>query len=533
MRYALSTLLRVGTAALLLASCGGDGGSPPPPQSSNPPSESGPPNFANAGFQAYIQASNTKPGDLSSFPPTRGIGLFASSLALSGDTLAVGAPGERSCATGIDGDQADIGCQNAGAVYVFARVGSVWTPQAYIKASNTSPNLRAGFGITVALEGDMLAVGAPGESSCATGINGDQSNTGCGSSGAVYVFIRSGSVWSQQAYVKSSNSEASDQFGSSLSLAGQTLVVGAPFEKSCAMGINGDQTNNSCAEAGAVYVFASMGGTWRQQAYVKASNTGAGDRFGSRVILNNDTLAVGAPLEGSCATGVGGDQANNGCSGAGAVYTFSRIGDTWSQQSYVKASNTGAGDGFGSVVTLLNDTMAVGAPAEASCATDVDGDQANNACLEAGAVYVFVRTDGNWRQQAYVKAPRMASSQFGFSAALGNSTLAIGEPGESNCGTGINNPAPNSPPCIRAGAVHVFAPTQGSWAKQAYVKATNTRVTQPRFNPTDEFGFSVALDGRTLAVGADREASCATGVNGDQSNSLCFGAGAAYVYLAP
>src|SRR6185369_603680 len=89
-------------------------------------------------------------------------------------------------------------------------------------------------------------------------------------------------------------------------------------------------------------------------AYLKASNTGASDLFGSSVALSADgsTLAVGAYQEASAATGIGGNQTDNSAGSAGAVYVFTRSGTTWSQQAYLKASNTGAGDFFGSSVAL-------------------------------------------------------------------------------------------------------------------------------------------------------------------------------------
>src|SRR5690606_15975665 len=118
-------------------------------------------------------------------------------------------------------------------------------------------------------------------------------------------------------------------------------------EDSAATGLDGDQSDNSELFAGAVYVFTRAGTTWSQQAppKVKASNTER-DSFGYSVALSGDgsVLAVGAPGEGSAATGVNGDQADNSAGGAGAVYVFTRAGATWSQHAYVKAFNTGTGD---------------------------------------------------------------------------------------------------------------------------------------------------------------------------------------------
>ena len=178
-----------------------------------------------------------------------------------------------------------------------------------------------------------------------------------------------------------------------LSSDGNTLAVGANGEDSNATGINGDQPNNSASEAGAVYVFTRSGSTWSQQAYVKASNTKAGDAFGRRVALSGDgnTLAVGAEDEKSNATGLNGDQSDNTASSAGAVYVFTRSGNTWSQQAYVKASNTTTNDLLGTSVALSGNgnTLAVGAQGEDSNATGINGDPTDNSANSAGAVYVY------------------------------------------------------------------------------------------------------------------------------------------------
>jgi hypothetical protein len=140
-----------------------------------------------------------------------------------------------------------------------------------------------------------------------------------------------------------------------------------------------------------VYVFTRDGaGGWSQQAYVKASNTEAGDAFGRSVALSGDTLAVGALGEASAATGVDGDEADNNASGSGTVYAFTRDGaGVWSQQAYVKASNTEAFDFFGKSVSLFGDTLAVGAYGEDSAAIGVNGDDRDNTASGSGAVYLL------------------------------------------------------------------------------------------------------------------------------------------------
>jgi hypothetical protein len=340
--------------------------------------------------QAYVKASNTDTND-----------QFGYQIALSGDgnILAVGASQESSNATGIDGNQADNSAQHAGAAYVFVREQGAWSQQAYIKASNTDVGDRFGTSIALSGDGNMLAVGAGDEGSNATGIDGDQADNSAGGVGAVYVFVREQGAWSQQAYVKPSNSNESDHFGNSLALSGDgsTLAVGAIGEDSNATGIDGDQLNNFADEAGAVYVFVQGQGAWSQQAYIKASNTGAMDQFGLQVALSGggNMLAVGVAGEDSNATGIGGNQADNSMLETGAAYVFVRdqLG-SWSQQAYVKASNTEWNDYFGGTsfggIELSADgaTLAVAAVSEDSNATGIGGNQ-GNFTNSAGAVYLY------------------------------------------------------------------------------------------------------------------------------------------------
>jgi hypothetical protein len=463
--------------------------------------------------QAYLKASNA----------TVEHG-FGRSVALDGDTLVVGAIGDASCATGINGNQANTSnqCPSAGAAYVFTRTGGVWSQQAYLKASNTDGFDQ--FGWSVALAGDTLVVGAIGERSNATGVNGDQTNNSSNDIGAAYVFTRTGEVWSQEAYVKASNPHFSDRFGWSVALSGDTLVVGAPFEDSNAIGVNGNQTANSMIESGAAYVFTRVGGVWSQEAYLKASNPDAADHFGWSIALSGDTLVAGTVGEDSIATGVNGDQANNSVLNSGAAYVFTRTGGLWSQQAYLKASNPDAGDEFGWSVALAGDTLVVGAMNESSCATGINGNQANNSCVIAGAAYVFTRTGGVWSQEAYVKASNTDNrDRFGRSLALANDMLVVGADGERSNSTGVNgNQSFNT--TVASGAAYVFTRIGGGWSQQAYVKASNT-------DANDLFGFSVALSGGTLVVGANGEASNATGVNGDQANNSAVNSGAAYVFV--
>lgn len=434
-------------------------------------------------------------------------------------------------------------CNSAGctASNEVTTLGGVLQAIGYFKASNTDARDRFGSAFALALnrDGRTLAVGAPNEASAATGVNGDQSDNSTANSGAVYVFARVGDTWTQQAYIKASNTEAGDTFGAAVALSGDgnTLAVGAPAEDSAATGINGGQTEDcnaappvNCAEnAGAVYVYVRAGNVWTQQVYLKASNTDAFDHFGATLALSRsgNTLAVGAWQEDSVATGANGNQADNSAINSGAVYVFIRNLGAWTQDAYLKPSNTEAGDEFGAALALSGDgsTLAVGAPYEDSAATGVGGNQADNSARTAGAVYVFFRF-GNWGQQAYVKASNTdANDRFGTAVALSNDgdTLVVGAPTEASAAVGVGgNEANNS--ALGSGAAYVYTRSSGAWAQQAYVKASNT-------GSEDRFGAALALsgDGDTLAVGANGEDSGATGIDGDQTDSVFF-SGATYVF---
>jgi len=307
------------------------------------------------------------------------------------------------------------GCVDSAPVVV---IGTLDSAIGYFKASNTGFGDSFGSALSISADGNTLAVAAPNEGSSATTVNGDQ-NDESGGTGAVYIFTRNAGNWHQQAYLKASNSEAGDAFGHSLSLSadGNTAAVGTIREDSAATGVNGIEGDNLAPNSGAVYVFVRIGEVWQQQAYLKASNTDEFDRFGQDISLSADgnTLAVGADGEGSAATGVNGDQNDNSLSSAGAVYVFVRSSGLWQQQAYLKANNTENdpsgnfsqnSDGFGFSLSLSSDgkTLAVGASGEDSAATGINGDQNNNAAGNSGAVYVFVRNDGLWQQQAYLKA---------------------------------------------------------------------------------------------------------------------------------
>ena len=138
-----------------------------------------------------------------------------------------------------------------------------------------------------------------------------------------HVFVRSSGTWTQQAYLKASNTDPGDEFSGQVAIDGDTVVVGAMKEDSNATGVNGTQGNNGTSNSGAGYVFVRTSGTWSQQAYLKASNAGKSDQFGASVAIDGDTVVVGAQGEDSNATGVNGTESDDsGFGDSGAAYVF-------------------------------------------------------------------------------------------------------------------------------------------------------------------------------------------------------------------
>jgi len=331
--------------------------------------------------QAYVKASDTGVPD-----DHHAEDRFGWSVAVSGDTLAAGAPFESSDAGGIDGAQGNNFSSLSGAVYVFTRVGAAWSQQSFIKASTNGAGDQ--FGYTVAVDGDTLAVAAPFEDSGATGVGGSQTDKSALNSGAVYVFTRNSGVWAQQAYVKASDTHASDQFGLSLAIDADTLAVGAPYQDSAA----GDDPDDAYTtyDSGAVYVFIRATGTWSEQARIKATAVHAGDHFGWSTALAGDTLLVGAPLEDSSATGLVGDPTDTRARDSGAAYLFTRGNGAWTQDAYLKPSNTFTFAWFGYGVGLSGANIAVSSPQEGSTASTLDHYDATADALDGpGAVYLF------------------------------------------------------------------------------------------------------------------------------------------------
>ena len=349
------------------------------------------------------------------------------------------------------------GGSNSGAVHVFIRTSEGWLQEAYVKASNAQATDTFGASIALSADGSTMVVGATGEDGSGTGVNADQSKDGCYyfkdsndlsdyaieaeckeaskyqvrgvlNNGAAYIFKRTDSTWTQEAYLKPAAAFINTGFGSSVDISGDgtLVVVGATGDASNSTTINGDTTQSMAfANTGAAYVFVKSGANWQQEAFIKPSTlirhagielinngngTGSiefkdGGQFGNAVSLSKDgsTLAVGSFRESSNAKGINGDQGDTSADRAGAVFVFIRNNTVWTQQSYVKASNTDRDDRFGLNVDLSEDgkTMAVGAHRESgrgyssaasSAASSLPAgmlDQNDNSAEASGAVYVY------------------------------------------------------------------------------------------------------------------------------------------------
>jgi hypothetical protein len=348
---------------------------------------------------------------------------FGFSVALAGDTALVGASNDDTA-----------GGANAGSAYVFVRSGTAWSQQAKLTAADGAAYDYLGF--FVALAGDTALVGAMGDDSAA---------------GAAYVFVRNGTAWSQQAKLTASDGAPNDYFGYSVAIAGETALVGAYFDVTA-----------TGANTGSAYVFVRSGTAWSQQAKLTAADGAIADNFGKSVALAGDTALVGAP----------GDDTAGGAD-AGSAYVFVRSGTAWSQQAKLTAADGAASDQLGGSVALTSDTALVGAER---------ADTAGGA--NAGSAYVFVRSGTAWSQQAKLTAADgAASDRFGNSVALAGDTALVGAYQDDTAGG------------ADAGSAYVFVRNGTAWSQQAKLTAADGA-------PGDLFGQSVALSGDTALVGA-------------------------------
>ncbi len=309
--------------------------------------------------QAKLTASDGGAGDVLGY-----------SVAISGDIVVVGANGH-----GV-----------SGAAYVFVRSAGLWSEQAKLTSASAGPG--DAFGAQVAISGDTIVVGADLD-----GHAGDWS-------GSAYVFVRSGSSWSEQAKLTADDAAAFDFFGASLAVHGQTAVIGSRGD---------DDLGNF---AGAAYVFVRDGAAWSQEAKLTADDGAAFDRFGRSVAVEGDRVLVGMP---------GDDDAGPL---SGSAYLFERTGSSWTQAAKLVAGAGAAFDFFGWSVAISGDRAVVSAP---------DDDEAEP---ESGAVYVFDRCGAAWPERARLTAADGAlADELGIAVAVSADLVVAGVPFDDDAGT--------------------------------------------------------------------------------------------------
>jgi hypothetical protein len=391
----------------------------------------------------------TFPVDWSSI--TEQSALKASDAAASnnfGESVAIAKNGN----TAISGARLNTNpTHQAGAAYIYTLSGSSWSQQAKLVASDKNFNQQFGTAVSLSEDGNIAIVGAPYSD------NLPQTS----SSGAAYVYTRSGSTWSQQAKLSASDGADSYFFGCSVSITddGNTAIVGARLDGG---------TNY-----GAAYIFTRSGSTWSQQTKLTASDAATDDEFGWSVSISGsdgNTAIVSSPKE------------DTGATSAGSAYIFTRSGSTWSQQAKIQASNRGSNDLFGYGINGVSisgdgDTVIVGAVNEDTNGTD------------AGAAYVFTRSGTTWSQQAMIKASDAASSdKFG-------SAVSISEDGDTSV-VGASNES-------GTGAAYIFTRSGTSWTQVNKIQASNAQSG-------DEFGSAISISNKSVIVGAYQEDTTAT-----------------------
>ncbi|WP_282416490.1 hypothetical protein [Polyangium sp. 15x6] len=382
----------------------------------------------------------------------------------------------------VEAGEITLHVDDEGAAYPVEIDPLIGVQQAKLVASDHKPNdFFSYFGSSVALFGDTAIVGADADDAYGK------------DSGSAYVFVRSGATWTQQAKLVASDGATEHRFGASVTLSGDTAIVGAPsasaayvFVRSGAtwtqqaklvgaslvggfgnsVALSGDTAlvgawadDTQAPSAGSAYVFVRSGATWTQQAKLLASDGTAVDYFGLSVALSGDTALVGAPHDD--------DQGTD----SGSAYVFVRSGATWTQQAKVLASDGAGADYFGYSVALSGDTALVGAYNDADKGTS------------SGSVYAFERSGATWTQQTKLLASDGAEGDyFGHSVALSGDTALVGAYGDDDKGSG-------------AGAAYVFVRSGATWTQQTKLLASDGASY-------DNFGTSVALSGSTALVGA-------------------------------
>lgn len=393
----------------------------------------------------------------------------------------------------------------------------------YFKAPNSNRDLALGRALAVSSDGNTMAVGAPMDDSAAPGINTTPVNEPSGGLrdfGAVHVYVKQDGDWVYDAYIKPSVIGDREHFGWSVALSGDgtVLAVGMPGENS---GDPLDPSNSQMQNIGTTILFKKDGnGNWSQTDYIKpvyASYDGM--RIGENVALSKNGEFFAFSLSDN--------EGGAGRSGAVWIYKQDANGD-WLSDGYLKHPNPTVLDYFGRSLDFSADgqVIAVGS-ADQSCATTINGDASNTGCDDQGSVSMFYRDTGSWVAGDYIKAPNgAADDEFGATLSLSDdgTVLAVGAPYEKGSLAGIN-PDMSDKNGYNVGAIYLFKSTNQSWALTDFIKPAS---------PVNGRYFAGSVDltgnGETMLVGAIRDNSVATGINGNLFDESSVASGGAYIY---
>ena len=376
-----------------------------------------------------------------------------------------------------------------------------------------SLSARDNFGKVLAITDDFLVVGLPDEDSLSNGIYdvgdfngtpGFELNENSQDSGAVIIFKKDEmNNWQFHRFIKSSNTEAGDRFGSSVAMFENSLVVSSPGEDSISAGIHKTsdsdtqdlKMNNSALSSGAVYIYKYDEETdnWSETHYIKPNiNVVSGGSynkgFGTVVSIQKNKLLISAPLEDSN----NGDENDSSQPDSGAVYSYSFSEDqnNWNFQETIKAINPGANDKFGSSLAMNENLIAIGSPFEDSdfqSIYNVASDQEfenidvfdDNTQEDSGAVYVYsYAINSNLMPLIGLIKPSNNDpfDYFGITIALHNTNLLVGATGEDSSGKGLNRDM-NKNDLSNSGATYLFTLNNNTnvWVESAYIKADDSQ----------------------------------------------------------
>ncbi|CAN5240694.1 hypothetical protein BH09MYX1_BH09MYX1_31050 [soil metagenome] len=397
--------------------------------------------------------------------PTEKYAQFGHAVAVSGDTIAVGAR---------------FGAGNVGSVDIYDK--SSGKPVFVTHLAPTDPSVDLHFGSSVALEGDRLVVGA-------ASLNIAQ---------AVYVFERKNGVWAQSAKLVATLPDVDRQFGYRVALSGDTIAVGDPWDDSPSNVSNTGESSKGASNAGSVHVFHYDGASWTREAYLKGSHVLGNHQFGWAIALRQSSLFIGARNDSGDVNGAD-DSFNYFC---GAAYVFTRSGSTWTQAQYLKPSNVGAVNYFGTAVAFDGTTLAIGAPSESSANVGVGGSP-SGSLLQSGAIYLFQLVAGKYQQTVFVKPsnPHLHGG-FGSSVALADGFMFVGAAGDRSVGVGVDSTDPKVDDKIASGSAYLFSSLK-SWTQVAYIKPPVAEAG--RFN--DVVG---AIGGSSFVIGQPYDPSTET-----------------------